>query len=164
MQSTHTAELPLQDIPLAARTVHIFPNMATSLLAPGPLVQQGCTLHMDSQECTIRCPHGQPIHCPINQQGLYLLPEQANSGQFAAATTQLAEQANLAGFAEATTDFAALVSHEDDYDVAEAEATTPTACAALTFQEDDNDVPQPSALPSWAAPSPIAALTAVEME
>jgi hypothetical protein len=98
MQSTHTEELPIQDIPLAARTVHIFPNMATSLLAPGPLVQQGCTLQMDSQECIIQCPKCQPIRCPINNQRLYLVPatayntidvdeyiEQANQARFTAA-------------------------------------------------------------------------------
>jgi hypothetical protein len=79
MQSTHTAELPVQGIPPAARQVHVFPNMATNLLAPGPLVQQGCTLQMDSKQCLIQCPNCHPIRCPINSQGLYLLPATATA-------------------------------------------------------------------------------------
>jgi hypothetical protein len=102
MQSTHTVELPLQGIPSAARQVHVFPNMATNLLAPGPLVQQGCTLTMDSKQCIIQGPKCQPIYCPINSQGLYLLPatayntidvdeyiDRANQTRFATATREL---------------------------------------------------------------------------
>jgi hypothetical protein len=104
MQSTHTAEIPVQGIPPAARQVHVFPNMATNLLAPGPLVQQGCTLQMDSQQCLIQCPNCQPIQCPINSQGLYLLPatayntidvdeyiDRANQARFAMAALALAD-------------------------------------------------------------------------
>jgi hypothetical protein len=108
MQSTHTAELPVQGIPPAARQVHVFPNMATNLLAPGPLlVQQGCTLQMDSQQCVVQCPNCQPIHCPINTQGLYLLPatayntvdvdeyiDRANHARFATAVRDISEQAD----------------------------------------------------------------------
>jgi hypothetical protein len=83
MQSTHTAELPLSGIPQAARQAspHL-PKHGNKLclLAPGPLVQQGCTLQMDSrnsQQCTIQCPNCHPIQCPINPQGLCLLPATA---------------------------------------------------------------------------------------
>jgi hypothetical protein len=58
---------------------------------------------MDSQQCTIQCPNCQPIQCPINSQGLYLLPatnsneaiERANQTRFAAAATELTEQQEI---------------------------------------------------------------------
>jgi hypothetical protein len=105
----------MQGIPQAARQVHVFPNMATNLLAPGPLVKQGCTLQMDSQQCLIQCPNCQPIRCPINSQGLYLLPatatayntidveeyiERANQVRYAAAARELL--ANQARYMAAT--------------------------------------------------------------
>jgi hypothetical protein len=61
---------------------------------------------MDSQQCLIQCPNCQPIRCPINSQGLYLLPatayntidvdeyiDRANQASFAAAAENLAHTA-----------------------------------------------------------------------
>jgi hypothetical protein len=61
---------------------------------------------MDSKQCTIQCLNCQPIHCPINQQGLYLLPthntidvneyiDKTNHERYIAAAEELSELAAL---------------------------------------------------------------------
>jgi hypothetical protein len=73
MTSTHTAELPLPGIPLAARTVHIFPSLGTNLIGVTPLTQAGCSVHFEGTRGTITCPDKQTIHCYATPQGLWAL-------------------------------------------------------------------------------------------
>jgi hypothetical protein len=157
MQSTHTAELPLPGIPQAARQVHIFPNMATSLLAPGPLVQQGCTLQMDSHQCTIQCPNCQPIHCPINNPGLYLVPATAYN---AIDVDEYIEVANQAHHIAATEE---LSEHIDNTADIEFQARYIAATKELSEHLDEPHhaaIVERSEPPTsrWASPNPFSAL------
>ena len=47
MRSTHTAELNIKGLSPSARLVHLFPNLQGSLLAFGPLCDDGCIIHLD---------------------------------------------------------------------------------------------------------------------
>jgi len=54
MQATHTAELDLPNLPAAARTAHIFPDLGTtSLLSVGQLCDANCTATFTNTEVTI---------------------------------------------------------------------------------------------------------------
>jgi hypothetical protein len=125
-------------------------------LAPGPLVHQGCTLQMDSQQCLIQCPNCQPIRCPINSQGLYLLPatatayhtidvdeyiDRANQARFAAAAMGLSEHHSDALIDDDTDDqarfaAAALALADDDED-SRTFSTEPPETATLSEQVPD---------------------------
>jgi hypothetical protein len=74
MQSTHTATLPIPQIPEAARTVHLFPEMTTNLLAVAPLTKAGCTVTFKEDEAVIQCPNCDPLHCPATPQGTWEVP------------------------------------------------------------------------------------------
>jgi hypothetical protein len=55
ISSTHTGELPIPDLPLSARTVHLFPELAAhSLLSVGMLCDHGCTCKFDTNTITIQ--------------------------------------------------------------------------------------------------------------
>jgi hypothetical protein len=54
MQSTHVSELDLPSLPLKARLVHIFPQLAAdSLLSIGQLCDSGCTAKFTQNEVII---------------------------------------------------------------------------------------------------------------
>ena len=74
MHSTHTAELPIQALPPAARHVDVFPSMDKSLIGVGPLCDAGCKVVFDTTKCTITCPNEETIHCPRHEDGLWTLP------------------------------------------------------------------------------------------
>jgi hypothetical protein len=117
---------------------------------------------MDSKQCLIQCPHCQPIHCPINTQGLYLLPatayntidmdtyidvddyiERDNQARFAAAVTALAEQQCE------PPEHTALLTQESERQIAPMRSNVSTRIsqqwaignrfAALTNETDDED-------------------------
>jgi hypothetical protein len=74
MQSTHTATLPIPQLPKTARTVHLFPDMTTNLIAVAPLTKAGCQVTFSQQEAVIQCPDSEPIHCPATPQGIWEVP------------------------------------------------------------------------------------------
>jgi Reverse transcriptase (RNA-dependent DNA polymerase) len=74
MHSTHTAELPFPALPHAAKQVHVFPDLHSSLLAVAPLCDAGCTVTFDKHHCIIRLPDNTDIQCQRNPQGLWVLP------------------------------------------------------------------------------------------
>jgi Reverse transcriptase (RNA-dependent DNA polymerase) len=74
MHSTHEAELPIPALPRAARHVHVFPDLHSSLIAVAPLCDHGCTVVFDRDRCTIRLPDNSTIKCPRTSQGLWALP------------------------------------------------------------------------------------------
>jgi Reverse transcriptase (RNA-dependent DNA polymerase) len=84
MHSTHTAEIPLPFLPLAARQVNIFPDMHRSLVAVSPLCDAGCTVTFDNTTCLIHCPSGDTIRCPRQADGLWTLPQQSRRTAMAA--------------------------------------------------------------------------------
>jgi hypothetical protein len=54
MCSTHTAELHLLGLPLAARQVHIVPSLASqSLLSIGQVCDAGCKVAFDAETVTV---------------------------------------------------------------------------------------------------------------
>jgi Reverse transcriptase (RNA-dependent DNA polymerase) len=56
MRSTHTAELDIPELPLAARRVHVVPALKThSLLSVGQLCDAGCEAHFTSTNVTVTC-------------------------------------------------------------------------------------------------------------
>ena len=85
IQSTHTANLPIPNLPLEARRTHIFPELHSSLLAVAPLCDSGCQVTFNKHGCTIQMPDNTEIHCPRDPQGLWTLPpnvfQQANMTQ-----------------------------------------------------------------------------------
>jgi hypothetical protein len=76
MHSTHTAELPIEALPQAARRAHIFPDLHSSLIAVAPLCDHGCTVIFDKTQCRIHLPDGTTIECPRTPQGLWHMPAQ----------------------------------------------------------------------------------------
>ena len=74
MTSTHVAELPLPNIPMEARTVHMFPEMSSNLVAVTPLTDAGCTVTFNKEEATIQCPDCEPIQRPSSPRGVWELP------------------------------------------------------------------------------------------
>jgi hypothetical protein len=61
MYSTHTAELDIPALPLAARMVHIIPDLQPhSLLSMGQLCDAGCTVHFDATKVIIKY-NGKPV-------------------------------------------------------------------------------------------------------
>ena len=54
LKSTHTAELDIPSLPLAARQTHLFPHLASgSLLSIGQLCDHGCTAHFSKSKLYI---------------------------------------------------------------------------------------------------------------
>ena len=54
MTSTHTGEVYIPRLPLAARQVHLFKELGqSSLLSLGVLCDHGCTAHLDKDKCFI---------------------------------------------------------------------------------------------------------------
>jgi hypothetical protein len=95
MYSTHTAELPIPQLPPAARQVHIFPDLGpTSLLSMGQLCEAGCESKFTDTECSITYQGKEIIHGTRNASTNHLwtttLPT-ANPTALTATTT-----ANLA--------------------------------------------------------------------
>jgi hypothetical protein len=130
--------------------------MATSLLAPGPLVQQGCTLQMDSQECTIQCPNCQPIKCPINQQGLYVFPPPNTPRPTAYNAIDVDEYIkwhNLARFAAAATSLTGttVAKHKEALTMPSEHSSTAAAQAIVTGMR-------------WALANQFAALTKADAD
>ena len=70
IHSTHRAELPIDGLPKAAQTVHIFPELGNSLLAVAPLCDSGCQVTFTKQHCMITLPTGEHLHSPRNRDGL----------------------------------------------------------------------------------------------
>ena len=69
MQSTHTAELDLPDLPPQARLVHIFPKLASgSLISIGTLCDAGCSALFRQQKLYIFNPKGRIIIQGTRQQ------------------------------------------------------------------------------------------------
>jgi hypothetical protein len=73
MESTHTADLPLDGIPAQARQVHIFPSLEHNLIGVSPLTKAGCAVHFEGTTCTIKCPGSQSITCQATPNGLWAL-------------------------------------------------------------------------------------------
>ena len=77
IHSTHTAELPIDGLPKAAQTVHLFPELGHSLLAIAPLCDHGCQVTFTKHSCAITLPNGNQLHCPRNTDGLWVMPTTA---------------------------------------------------------------------------------------
>jgi hypothetical protein len=107
---------------------------------------------MDSQQCTIQCPNCRPIRCPINSQGLYLLPatayntvdvddyiDLANQARcYIAATEELMEQRPVSEHIGPST-YSAATEELMEQRPATSRWASPNRFAALT--EDDDDEP-----------------------
>jgi hypothetical protein len=82
MQSTHVGKLDLPSLPLKARLVHIFPQLAAdSLLSVGQLCDSGCTAKIHPQ----RSDHRLPRH---NRPQRYTLPHHEALAHAEPPTTQ----------------------------------------------------------------------------
>jgi hypothetical protein len=79
MKSTQIAELPIPQTPLQARTVHLFPEMNSNLIAVAPLTEAGCTVTFNKNAAVIQRPHQTPIQCPSTTQGIWELPMAVNT-------------------------------------------------------------------------------------
>ena len=53
MTSTHSAELNIDGLSQSARTVHLFPNLHSSLLGFGPLCDDGCIITLNRTTVTV---------------------------------------------------------------------------------------------------------------
>ena len=54
MLSTHEADIDFDGIPPTARTVHLIPNMSSTLISVGKLCDAGCTVHFHQHHCAVR--------------------------------------------------------------------------------------------------------------
>jgi hypothetical protein len=77
--STHTATLDLPSLPQGpARTVHLFPSFTGSLLSMSVFCDAGLSVQFDSDQVTVRAPHGPPVlqgtRCPRTRLWFVNLP------------------------------------------------------------------------------------------
>ena len=103
MMSTHTGELPIDSLPLKARTAHIFPALGdTSLMSIGQLCDHKCEAHFNKFECVIT--HGNRIILVgkrnKNTHGLWIM-ELPRKEVALAAINHSAKPADLVAFAPA---------------------------------------------------------------
>jgi hypothetical protein len=104
---------------------------------------------MDSKQCLIQCPNCQPIQCPINSQGLYLLLatayntidedeyiDRANQARFATAALALADDKQSEHMNEVAAAVAALIEQEEPPEANESDTTDHNRTAI----EDDGAV------------------------
>ena len=92
--STHTATLDLPSLPQgSARNVHLFPSFTGSLLSISVFCDAGLSVQFDSDQVTVRAPHGPPIlhgtRCPRTRLWFVNLPVTPPPAVSAAAITPL---------------------------------------------------------------------------
>ena len=96
--STHTAELPLRDLPRNARQVHLFPALkGTSLISVSQLCDAGCTATFTSQNVQVLFNEKTILsgtRCPLTNLWTVSLAPQTNT--HAPAITKALEQPQLA--------------------------------------------------------------------
>jgi hypothetical protein len=81
MQATHTTQLDIPSLPIAATTAHILPKLSHNLISIGQLCDHGCTATFTQQNLTIKHNTNTILHGQRDTKtGLWTLPSLSTTG------------------------------------------------------------------------------------